>query len=106
MLLLQLWPCRSCAVLSTLLHMPPCTPTAIFECHQDRRLTALWEQHGGRPGHLDRIASALDAGVARAAIAARLKALGLKRGVLTEGQARGGCCWSLCLRSPWHHRAD
>jgi hypothetical protein len=64
--------------------------TAIFELRQDARLTALWEQYGGRPGHVDRIASALDAGVAKSAVAARLKALGLKRGVLTEGQVRGG----------------
>ena len=62
--------------------------TAISTCRQDARLTALWEQHGGRPGHLDRIASALDAGVTKSAVAARLKALGLKRGVLTEGQVR------------------
>jgi hypothetical protein len=29
----------------------------IFMCRQDARLTELWEQYGGQPGHLDRIAS-------------------------------------------------
>jgi hypothetical protein len=76
------------------LHGSPCVTAAlcgVSAAHQDRRLAELWEQHGGRPGNLDRIASALDAGVAKSAVAARLKALGLKRGVLTEGQVP--CRW-------------
>lgn len=55
---------------------------------QDVRLTELFEKFCGRTGYLDAITAALDAGVGKAAVGARLKALGLKRGVLTGGQVR------------------
>ena len=37
--------------------LPHTSSMLSVSCRQDARLTALWEQYGGRPGHLDRIAS-------------------------------------------------
>lgn len=53
---------------------------------QDEKLKQLWDRYGGKPGALERITCALDAGVAKSAVAVRLRHLGLKRGVLTEAQ--------------------
>ena len=56
---------------------------------QDDRLTELWEECGGEKGAAERIAARLDvAGIGRTAVAARLKALGMKRGTLMPRQVR------------------
>lgn len=64
------------------------TCRVLFSAPQDKRLEELWERFSGRPGAAEGIAAALDAGFGRAAVAARLRALGLRRGVLTTGQVR------------------
>ncbi len=51
---------------------------------QDVKLKELWDDHGGASSAAAAIAA--DMGLPRSVVARRIKALGLKRGVLTEAQ--------------------
>ena len=55
---------------------------------QEQQLTELFEKHGMEKGYLDLIVSHMGAGLSRARVAQQLRALNLKRGVLTQSQVK------------------
>lgn len=57
-------------------------------CVQEAKLRAAWDDHGGAPGGTAAIAAEL--GWKKGAVGRHLKALGLKRGVLTVTQVHPG----------------
>jgi hypothetical protein len=63
------------------------TPPAICLFSQEAKLRAAWDDQGGAPGATAAIAAEL--GWRKGAVGRHLKALGLKRGVLTAVQVSG-----------------
>lgn len=61
------------------------------------KLTALFEEHGSGVSWLDGCVEGFDGEYSRTTIAKELKALGLKRGKLTEKQVTSSEC-HLCMR--------
>ena len=53
---------------------------------QESQLRELFEKHGMEKGYLDMIVSHMGAGLSKARVAQELRALNLKRGVLTQSQ--------------------
>jgi hypothetical protein len=53
---------------------------------QERQLRKLFASHGMEKGHLDIIAEKLEGGLPTSRVARHLRALGLRRGVLTNEQ--------------------
>ena len=71
-----------------------CRPTNFHPpLTQEAKLRAAWDDQGGAPGATAAIAAEL--GWRKGAVGRHLKALGLKRGVLTAVQVSS--------RSPWAH---
>jgi len=62
------------------------TTSVSLRTEQEAKLRAAWDEHGGAPGATAAIAAEL--GLKKAAVSRHLKALGLKRGVLTVTQVR------------------
>ena len=63
-------------------------PQAGLNPAQEEQLRELFEKHGMEKGYLDVIVSHFGAGLSKARMGSHLKALGLKRGVLTNKQVR------------------
>lgn len=58
--------------------------TAVWVVLQDAQIKELWEEHGGARGGAASIGA--DMGLSKGLVAKRLKAFGLKHGVLTDKQ--------------------
>ena len=61
----------------------------VFSAEQQAELEVLFEKHGVHAGYIDAIAAEVAGGVfKRSQVQRQLKVLGLKKGLLTENQAR------------------